>query len=120
MCLQDSHESEKDPPEWKVLPPLLKFFTWTSSVHPQDSVNMPWRKSYLRQVSNNVWLNDKVIITYPTIIKWHVGKNILKKINKYITITSFSQLKVELTLQLENWTKYMKQILDLVHQAAQR
>ena len=47
MCLQDTHESEKDPPEWKVLPALLEFFTWISSVHPQDSVNMPWRKLYL-------------------------------------------------------------------------
>ena len=108
--------NQKVPPEWKVLPALLKFFTWISSVHPQDSVNMPWKKPYLQQVSNNVWFNDKVIITYPTIIKWHISKNTKKK----ITVTSFSELKVELTLQLENWAKYMKQILGLGHQVAQK
>ena len=87
VCLQDTHKSEKDPPEWKVLPALLEFFTWISSVHPQDSVNMPWRKLYLQQVSNNVWLNDKVIITYPTIIKWHICKNTEKKNYRYFFFT---------------------------------
>ena len=53
ICLQDSHGSEKDPPEWKVLTPQPKSFLWSSYIHV-DSVNMPLRKFYLRQMSNNV------------------------------------------------------------------
>ena len=29
-------------------------------------------------------------------------------------------MKVELTFQLENWTKYVKQVVDPGHQVAQR
>ena len=32
----------------------------------------------------------------------------------------FLLIKVELTFQLENWTKYMRQVVDLGHQVAQR
>ena len=60
MCL-NSHGSEKDPSVWKVLPPQPKPFLRSSDIHV-DSVNMPWRKLYLRQVSNNVQLSDKVIM----------------------------------------------------------
>ena len=51
--ISDSHGSEKDPSVWKVLPPQPKSFLWSSYIHV-DSVNMLWRKFYLRQVSNNV------------------------------------------------------------------
>ena len=44
----------------------------------------------------------------------------LQKYQKKKKVTSLSELKVELTLQLENWTKYMKQILDLGYQIAKR
>ena len=52
-CVSISHGSEKDPSVWKVLPPQPKPFLRSSDIHV-DSVNMPWRKLYLRQVSNNV------------------------------------------------------------------
>ena len=47
-------------------PSSPQVLSWTSSVHPQDSVNMPWRKPCLWQVSNNVLMIRLLLHTLPS------------------------------------------------------